>query len=143
MIVDGASFPTTNSSCQRMPNNEQHVVWYSLQKGHGFLGTNIHPGQVHLFVHVLMDSSKQLTQLGVNCSTMLCSGLQHIPHLPKVIPEDQWVSCRTGKCLQDCIKSFVGHECTQSHLCSDKTINLTKRPNLRVLWVIYGSNEEP
>ena len=69
MVVDGASFPSTNSSCQRMPANEHHTMWYLLPKGHGVLGTNIHPGQVYLFIHVLMDSSKQLTQPSVNCST--------------------------------------------------------------------------
>ena len=71
MISDGESFPSTSSICHRIPDNEQHTVWYSLPKGHGFLGTNIHPGQLYLFVHVLMDSSKQLTQLGVNCSIIL------------------------------------------------------------------------
>ena len=50
---------------------EQHTVWYSLPNGHGFRGPNIQPGQLYLFVHVLMDLSKQLTQLGVNCSIML------------------------------------------------------------------------
>ena len=69
--LDGESFPSTSSICQRMPDNEQHTVWYSLPNGHGFRGTNIHPGQLYLLVHVLMDSSKQLTQLGVNCSVML------------------------------------------------------------------------
>ena len=57
--------------CQRMPDKEQHTVWYSFPKGQGFLGMNIHPGQLYLLVHVLMDSPKQLTQLGVNCSVML------------------------------------------------------------------------
>ena len=70
-ISDGESFPSTSSICQRMPDNEQHTVWYSLPNGHGFHGTNIHPGQLYLLVHVLMDLSKQLTQLGVNRSVML------------------------------------------------------------------------
>ena len=70
-ISDWESFPSTSSICQRMPDNEQHTVWYSLPNGHGFHGTNIHPGQLYLLVHVLMDLSKQLTQLGVNCSVML------------------------------------------------------------------------
>ena len=70
-ISDGESFPSTSSICQRMPDNEQHTVWYSLPNGHGFRGTNIHPGQLYLLVHVLLDSSKQLTQLGVTCSVML------------------------------------------------------------------------
>ena len=128
MIVDGASFPSTNSSCQTMPNNEQHTVWYSLPKGHGFLGMNIHPGQVYLFIHVLMDSSKQLTQLGKLFHHVSIPCLQHVPHLPEVIPEGLWVTCCNGKCLQDHFESLAGHECTQSHWCSNKTINLTQRP---------------
>ena len=71
MISDGEYFPSTSSICHRIPDNEQHTVWYSLPKGHGLQGTNIHPGQLYLLVHVLMDSSKQLTQLGVNCSIIL------------------------------------------------------------------------
>ena len=34
-------------------------------------GWNSVTGQLYLLVHVLMDSSKQMTQLGVNCSIML------------------------------------------------------------------------
>ena len=71
MISDGESFPSTTSICPRIPDNVQHTVWYSLPKGHGFQGTNIHPGQLYLLVQVLMDSSKQLTLLGVNCSIMV------------------------------------------------------------------------
>ena len=68
MISDGESFPSTSSICHRIPNNEQHTV---CPKGHGFQGGIIHPGQLYLLVQVLMDASKQLTQLGVNCSVML------------------------------------------------------------------------
>ena len=41
------------------------------QRAMVFWGTNIHPGQLYLLVQVLMDSYKQLTQLGVNCSVKL------------------------------------------------------------------------
>ena len=73
MISDGEFLPSMSSICQRIPDNDQHTVSYSFPNGHGFHGTNIHPGQLYLFIHVLMDSSKQLTQLGVNCSVLLAS----------------------------------------------------------------------
>ena len=97
---DGASFPSTSSICQRMPDNEQHTVWYSLPKGQGFLGTNIHPGQLYLLVQVLIDLSKQLTQLGVNCSVMLAF------HASKISQTSQKRSLKAGGDLLVIVSAF-------------------------------------
>jgi hypothetical protein len=48
-----------------IPLTPQQNEWYLLPIGCGFLGTNIQPGQVHIFVHTDMDSSKHDTQLGL------------------------------------------------------------------------------
>ena len=85
-----------------------------------------------------MDSSEQLTQHGVNCSTI---SVFHLSHFPRSISEGWWVTFCNGKGLQGHFKSFVGHEHTQSHWYYDKTINLAKKPNLRALWAIDGSHE--
>ena len=69
--MENPFLPQAPSATNRIPDNEQHTMWYSLPKGHSFWGTNIHPGHLYLLVQVLMDLSKQLTQLGVNCSIML------------------------------------------------------------------------
>ena len=55
-----ASFPSTNSRPNRIPERPQQMVWYSFLKGHGFHGTNIKPGHVNLLVHVNIDSSKHV-----------------------------------------------------------------------------------
>ena len=47
-----------------------HMVCYSFSLGCGFLGTNIHPGQVNLLVHIWMDSYKQDTHEGKNMSSV-------------------------------------------------------------------------
>ena len=60
----GASFPSTNSSPNRIPERPQQMVWYSSLKGHGFHGTNIKPGHVNLLVHVNIDSSKHVIHPG-------------------------------------------------------------------------------
>ena len=100
MISDGESFPSTSSICQRRPDNEQHTMWYSLQNGHGFGGTNIHPGQLYLFVHVLMYSSKQLTQLGANCSVILAI------HASMISQTSQKRSLKAGGCLAVIARAF-------------------------------------
>ena len=66
---------------------EQHTVWYSLPNGHGVQGTNILPGQLYSFFHVLMDSSKQLTQLGVKLYHVAIPCLQDLTNFPKMICE--------------------------------------------------------
>jgi hypothetical protein len=43
----------------------QQIEWYLFPIGCGFLGTNIQSGQVHIFFHTDMDSSKHDTQLGL------------------------------------------------------------------------------
>ena len=63
----GASFPSTSSIPHKIPDMEQQTEWYSLPNGCGFLGTNILPGHVYLFVHGLMLSSRHETHDGVNC----------------------------------------------------------------------------
>ena len=144
MIVAGASFHYTNSSCQKMPDNQQHTMWYSLPKG-SWVPWDKHPSWASIFVHPCAHGLNQTTD-PTWCKLFhhgFVPGLQHIPHLPKVIPEGWWMTCCNGKCLQDHFESFAEHEHTQSHWCSDKTINLTKRPTLRVLWAIDGSHEEP
>ena len=92
--------PSTSSICQRRPDNEQHTVWYSFPNGHGFCGTNIHPGQLYLFVHVLMYSSKQLTQLGVNCSIILAF------HASMISLTSQKRSLKAGHCLAVIARAF-------------------------------------
>ena len=88
-----------NPSRQRVPSAKEYQTmsntpcWYSLPNGHGFLGTNIHPGQLYLFVHGLMDSSKQLTQLGVNCSVILAF------HASMISQTSQKQSLKAGGCL--------------------------------------------
>ena len=66
----GASFPSTSSIPHIIPDMEQQTEWYSLPNRCGFLGTNIHPGHVYLFVHGLMLSFRHETHDGVNCSTI-------------------------------------------------------------------------
>ena len=100
MISDGESFPSTSSICQRIPDNEQHTMWYSLPNGHGFHGTNIHPGQLYLFIHVLMDSFKQLTQVGVNCSIILAF------HASMISQTSQKQSLKAGGCLAVIARAF-------------------------------------
>ena len=46
------------------------MVWYSFNFGCGFIGTNIHTGQVNLLVHIEIDSYKQDTHEGMNTSFM-------------------------------------------------------------------------
>ena len=92
--------PSTSSICQRIPDNEQHTVWYSFPNGHGFHGTNIHPGQLYLFIHVLMDSSKQLTQLGVNCSVIIAF------HASMISLASQKRSLKAGGCLAVIARDF-------------------------------------
>ena len=100
MISNGESFPSTSSTCHRIPDNEQHTVWYSLSKCHGFRGTNIHPGQLYLLVQLLMDSSKQLTQLGVNCYVMLEF------HASSTSRTSQKRSLKAGGCLAVIARAF-------------------------------------
>ena len=100
MISDGESFPSTSSICQRIPDNEQHTVWYSLPNGHGYHGMNTHPGQLYLFVHVLMYSSKQLAQLGVNCSVILAF------HASMISQTSQKQSLKAGGCLAVIARAF-------------------------------------
>ena len=97
---DGESFPSTCSICHRIPDNEQHTMWYSLPNGHSFQGTNIHPGQLYLLVQVLMDSSKQLTQMGVNCSVMLEF------HASSTSRTSQKRSLKAGGCLAVIARAF-------------------------------------
>ena len=54
----------------------QPASWYSLLNGHGFLGTNINPGQVYSFTHF---SSMQLIQLGEKFIDMLSFHICIIP----------------------------------------------------------------
>ena len=100
MIPDGESLPSMSSIYQRIPDNEQHTVWYSFPNGQGFHGTNIHPEQLYLFVHGLMDSSKQLTQLGVNCSVILASQASMISLT------SQKKSLKAGGCLAVIARAF-------------------------------------
>ena len=92
--------PSKSSIYQRIPDNEQHTVWYSFPNGHGFHGTNIHPWQLYLFVDVLMDSSKQLTQLGVNCSVILAF------HASMISLTSQKQSLKAGGCLVVIARAF-------------------------------------
>ena len=69
--------------------------------------------------------------------------LQHVLHLPEVIPEGQWVTCYNGKCLQDHFESLAAHEHTQSHWGSNKTINLTQRPKTKHSGPFDGSDQKP
>ena len=114
MISNGESFPSTSSICHRIPDNEQHTVWYSLPKGHGFWGTNIHPGQLYLFVQVLMDLSKQLTQMGVNCSVTLEF------HASSTSRTYQKRSLKAGGCLAVIARAFrIASKCFfDMKLCS-------------------------
>ena len=100
MIPDGESLPSTSSIRQRIPDNRQHTVWYSFPNGHSFHRTNIHPGQLDLFIHVLMDSSKQLTQLGVNCSVILAF------HAYMISLISQKQSLKAGGCLAVLARAF-------------------------------------
>ena len=54
----GASFPPTISIANMIPVLPQQTVWYSFPNGPGFGGTSMNPGQVCMFVHVDIDSSK-------------------------------------------------------------------------------------
>ena len=114
MISDGESFPSTSSICHRIPDNEQHTMWYSLPKGHGFWVTNIHPRQLYLLVKVLMDLSKQLTQLGVNCSVMLEF------HASSTSCTSQKRSLKAGGCLSVIARAFrIAMKCFHDmKLCS-------------------------
>ena len=47
------------------------MVWNSLPKGQGFLGTNMNPGHVKRFTYFIMDLSRQEIQKGVKTSAML------------------------------------------------------------------------
>ena len=119
MISDGESFPSTSSICQRIADNEQHTVWYSLPNGHGFLGTNIHRGQLYLFVHVLMDSSKQLTQLGVYCSVILAF------HVSMISQTSQKRSLKAGGCLAVIARAF---RIASNHFLDMNEPNLNRAP---------------
>ena len=89
MISDGESLPSMRSICQRIPDNEQHTVCYSFPNVHGFCGTNIHPGP-----------SKQLTQLGVNCSVILAF------HASMISLTSQKQSLMAGGCLAVISRAF-------------------------------------
>ena len=67
----GESFPSTSSTCHMMPEEQQQIEWYSLPKGQGFLGTNMNPGQVYLFVQGDMDTSRLLHHPGPEILMML------------------------------------------------------------------------
>ena len=56
------SIPSTNSIANITHDSLQHMLWYSFPKGLGFLGTNIHPGQVYLSIQVDIDSSRHVIQ---------------------------------------------------------------------------------
>ena len=59
-----ATFPSTNTRPDRIPERPQQMVWYSFLKGHVFHGTDIKPGHVNLLVHVDIDSSKHVIHPG-------------------------------------------------------------------------------
>ena len=94
-----------NPCPQRAPSAKEYqtmsnTLWYSFPNGHGFHGTNIHPGQLYLFIHVLMDSSKQLTQLGVNCSVIFAF------HASMISLASQKQSLKAGGCLAVIARAF-------------------------------------
>ena len=119
MISDGESFPSTSFICHRIPDNEQHTMWYLLPKGHGFQGANTHPGQLYLLVQVLIDSSKHLTQLGVNCSVMLEF------HASSTSRTSQKGSLKAGGCLAVTARAF---RITSNHFLDMKLCSLMEAP---------------
>ena len=66
----GQFFPSLSSTCQIISPSAQPASWYSLPKGHGFLGTNIEPGQVYSFTQLDIDLSITLIQEGKKFSAM-------------------------------------------------------------------------
>ena len=62
----GCYQPLTSSSWNRTPLSAQQMVWYLFPNGFGFYGKAILPWQVHLWIHIIMDSSRQLIQEEVN-----------------------------------------------------------------------------
>ena len=66
----GQSFPSRNSKDQMMLESAHPASWYLFLNGHGLWGTNINPGQVYSFNHLLINSSMQLIQLGTKFMAM-------------------------------------------------------------------------
>ena len=72
------SFPSRNSRDQMMLESAHPASWYSFPNGQDLWGTNINPGQVYLFSHLLIDSSMQLIQLGTKFAAMFFFHLSSI-----------------------------------------------------------------
>ena len=77
-----------------------------------------HPSRASILVHPCAHGLIQTTH-PTWCKLLyhvFVPGLQRIPHLPKAIPEDWWVTCCNGKCLK--------YHFTSNGLCDMNTPNL-------------------
>ena len=61
----GRYYPSTNSSPNKIHDNLQYIVWYSLPNFQDLWGTNINPGQVYLLNQNYMNPLRHMIYSGV------------------------------------------------------------------------------
>lgn len=73
--------------------------------------SNIHPGQVHIFVHTDIDSSKHNTQLGLKhaAECLLSKSINQITYRVEGILECGWGLCCELWVLEHCLKTLPWH----------------------------------